>query len=161
MISYAVAVRDGNELFLFLTIARAPAGDVYVNILHGQNGPEWKPWEPHASYHASGQHHQSSFDRKGLVFKRQRPDQNFRGAENVVTMPFPASEAHRLNKPCNSADFHSVLEISTNDLAAANTDISIDVAAPNAGAIIRPGAKIIQQIEFKDAVPWILVTVFV
>jgi hypothetical protein len=32
MINYAVAVRDGDELFLFLTIARAPAGDIYVNI---------------------------------------------------------------------------------------------------------------------------------
>ena len=76
-------------------------------------------------------------------------------------MSFPADEPRRLNKPCDPAKFHSVFEISTNDLAAANADISIDVAEPNEGAIIRPGAKIIRQIEFKDTIPWLLVTVFV
>ena len=67
MINYAVAAHDGDELFLFLTVARAPDGDVYVNIFHRHTEPELKRWKPHASYHASGQHHQKSFNRKALV----------------------------------------------------------------------------------------------
>jgi hypothetical protein len=74
---------------------------------------------------------------------------------------FPCRRAAPSKQALHPAKFHGVFEISTNDLAAANTDISIDVAEPNAGAIIRPGAKIIRQIKFKDTIPWLLVTVLV
>jgi hypothetical protein len=33
---FAVAVRDGLDLFLFLTICRSPSGDVYVNFPRDQ-----------------------------------------------------------------------------------------------------------------------------
>src|SRR2546428_12125560 len=56
---YAVAVRDGG-LFLVACIERSPSGDVYV--LRPRNQP--KEWNPHASYHASGQHHHKSFNHK-------------------------------------------------------------------------------------------------
>jgi hypothetical protein len=157
--TYAVAVRDGNELFQFLTIARSSEGDVYVNILHKQQGSDWERWKPHASYHASGQHHQKSFGRKALIARRQPPDVNFRSAENVVTMPLPADEPRRLNTPCNMTEFYDVFEIQASDLTE-NTQISVDVTEPNGDAIITPGAKIIRQFAFTDAVPWILVTVF-
>jgi hypothetical protein len=52
--AYAVAVRDGADLFLFVALARDPLGDVYVNILHQQQGPGWERWKPHTSYHAFG-----------------------------------------------------------------------------------------------------------
>ena len=49
---YAVAVRDGHELFLFCRIRRTVTGDVYV--LPPRPDPDWNP---HVSYHASGQYH--------------------------------------------------------------------------------------------------------
>ena len=39
---YAVAVRDGADLLLLLTVRRAPPGDVYVSIPY-QEDPEYKP----------------------------------------------------------------------------------------------------------------------
>jgi hypothetical protein len=157
--TYAVAVRESNELFQFLTIARDPQGNVYVNILHNRQGPEWERWKPHASYHASGQHHQKSFGHKSLVFFRQRPDENFRDAVNVVTMAIPVDEPRRLNKPRDTTEFHDVFEIQTTDLAE-DTQIAIDLTEPHGDAIITPGAQIIGQIAFTDAIPRILVTIF-
>jgi hypothetical protein len=56
-------------------------------------------------------------------------------------------------------EFYSVFEIHASDLTK-NTEISVDVTEPNGDAMIPPGAKIIRQCAFKDAIPWILVTVF-
>ena len=58
--TFAIAVRDGTDLFLILSIRRGPKGDVYVNWPR----PHDPKWKPHASFHASGQHHQKSFDHK-------------------------------------------------------------------------------------------------
>jgi hypothetical protein len=157
--TYAVAVGDGVELFLFLTIARSPPGDVYVNILHKQQGSGWERWKPHASYHKSGQHHQKSFGHKALVSHRQQPDASFQDAENVVTMAIPVDEPRRLNNRCQTTDFDEVFEIPLSELDQ-NTQISVDVTEPNGKAIVTPGATIIRQHAFKDTVPWILVTVF-
>jgi hypothetical protein len=157
--NYAVAVRDGVDLFLFLTITRSMSGDVYVNILHNRQGPTWDRWKPHASYHASGQHHQKSFGHKALVFHHQRPDVTFRDTENVVTMDLPVDEPRRLKRPCQTADFDELFEITVGKLTP-NTRISVDVTEPNGRAIITPGARIIWQNAFKDTVPWVVVTVF-
>jgi len=57
--AYAVAVRDGNDLFVVVTICRELKGDLYVNW------PSVAPHlEPHTSYHASGQTHHKAVDRK-------------------------------------------------------------------------------------------------
>jgi hypothetical protein len=156
---YAIAVRYGVELFLFLSVARSSQGDVYVNILHNQHGDDWEYWKPHASYHASGQHHQTSFGHKALVSSRQPPDANFSDAQNIVTMPIRVDEPRRLNTPCQAADFHEVCEIQISELGK-DTLIAVDITEPNGKAIITPGAKIIRQTAFTDAVPWILVTLF-
>jgi hypothetical protein len=57
--SYAVAVRDGEELYLLITVNRE-GDNVYVNSPR----PGEPEWNPHASYHASGQHHAKSFNHK-------------------------------------------------------------------------------------------------
>jgi hypothetical protein len=159
--TYAVVVRDSADLFLFLSLARAASGDVYVNILHNQQGLGWERWKPHSSYHASGQHHQKSFGRKGLVYRRQKPDANFRGTENVVTMGIVRDEARRLNTPCEMTDFQEAFEIPVDQLKPeGRTHISVDLTEPNGKAIISLKAKVIQQYAFKDTVPWILVTLF-
>jgi hypothetical protein len=40
------------------------------------------------------------------------------------------------------------------------TNVAIDVTEPGGEAIITPGAQIVAQHTFSDAIPWILVTVF-
>jgi len=81
ILEVAIAVRDG-DLFFTATVVRATATDVYVN---------WRrdhitDWKPHRSYHASGQHHQKSFDNEFLVKKKQqKPNATFNGTKNLVS----------------------------------------------------------------------------
>jgi len=155
---FAVAVRDGADLSLVLSVCRAPQGDVYVNFPRDHE-PDWKP---HSSYHASGQHHQKSFGQKFLVNHRQEPNANFSGAENVVTTGLALDEILAVKRPFQAGDFQDVFEIPLSELRPEKyrTLISVDVAEPNAQPIITPGATVIRQAVFRDTVPWILVTLF-
>ncbi|HLD63536.1 MAG TPA: hypothetical protein VI913_01435 [Candidatus Peribacteraceae bacterium] len=154
----AVAVRDACDLLVILTVCRSPQGDVYVNFPRDYN-PKWKP---HSSYHASGQHHQKSYNHKALLRNRQRPDTNFRGTENVVTTRVNVDDGHALNITCAPNSFDDVFEIPVAALnaGASCVDLSVDIAEPGSPAIITPGAKILVQSAFKHFVPWILVTLF-
>lgn len=155
---YAVAVRDGEEPFLFLSICRGPQGDVYVNFPRDQE-PDMKP---HSSYQASGQHHQKSFGHKAMVRQRQKPDANFRGTVNVVTIGIASDETRAIQTPCQKAAFKEVFEIPISNLRSEKyrTMISVDTTEAGGSPIITPGAKVILQDVYKDTVPWIQVTLF-
>lgn len=155
---FAVAVRDGVDLMLILSICRGPEGDVYVNFPR-EHEPNWKP---HSSYHASGQHHQKSFGHKYFVSHRQHPNKHFAGTENVVTTGVAVGEPRAINRPCNEADYLAVFEISVDELRPEKyrTYLSVDLTEPNGQLIIPQGAMVIRQIVFQDSVPWIQVTLF-
>src|SRR5260370_33511364 len=57
----AVAVRDEEDLFLWLRIRRARSG-IYYMIPTGRTGPEWKKSDPHATAHQDGRSHRKSYD---------------------------------------------------------------------------------------------------
>jgi hypothetical protein len=154
----AIAVRDGADLFVFLTIRRGPEGDVYVN--NPRTDPNWKP---HTSYHASGQHHHKSFGHKGaLVRLRQKPDASFLGTENVVTQGIASDDPREINWPCEVKDYDDVVEIPVSELRPEEyrTALSVDITDTQGEPIVTVGARIIQQAIFKDTVPWIVVTLF-
>lgn len=155
---FAVAVRDGTDLFLYLTICRGKAGDVYVNFPRDFE-PDWKP---HSSYHATGQHHQKSFDHKALLRHRQKPDTNFRGTENVVITGIASDEPRSFNSLCEEIKFQAVFEIPCGELSLEKyrTFLSVDLAYPIGEPVITPGAKVLRQAVHQDAVPWIIVTLF-
>jgi hypothetical protein len=79
----------------------------------------------------------------------------------MVTMGIAPGEARRLNTPCDVTDFQGVLEIPVNEITPGDrTHIAIDLTDANGTAIITPGSRIIRQTTFKDAFPWLLVTMF-
>ncbi len=45
-------------------------------------------------------------------------------------------------------------------LAKYHTHLSVDITDSNAQLIITPGAKILRQAILKDALPWIVLTLF-
>jgi len=156
--SCAVAVRDENDLFLVLSVCRSMAGDVYVNFPRDYE-PKWKP---HASYHASGQHHQKGFNHAYHICPREKPTTGFHGTENVMTTGIARDEPRAINTPCIAADFDSLFEISLGDLRPEkyHTYLAIDIAEPISPPIIFPGSRVLEQSVFADRVPWIVVTLF-
>ncbi len=155
---YAVAVRDAEDLFLFLRIRRAPTGDAYV--VFPRNNRDG--WDPHSSYHKDGHHHQKSFDRKFMERQGAEPNENFKGTANVVTTPIAASEPRAINMPCKVNEFSRVFEIPLSEVRPEKykTHIAVDLCEPGGQPTIAPGARIVRQAVFDDAVPWILVTLF-
>lgn len=154
---YAIAVRDCEDLKLFLSVCRAPQGDVYVNFPRDHE-PKWRP---HSSYHASGQHHQKSFGRMDVVRQKQKPDGGFQGNENIVTTGIASDEPSAMQSCC-VAEFEDVLEIPTDKLGAEHysTMVSIDLSEPGGSPIITSGAQILWHKVIQDKMPWIHVTLF-
>lgn len=152
----AVVVKE-DDLFLVLTVVRAGTADVYVNWPRDHVSG----WKPHTSYHASGQHHQKSFDRKLDVKREQKPDAAFKGTVCVVSTPIAASEHKDLNIRCKAEDFDDVFEIDANALSAEKYEmlISVDLVEPGVAPALVPGCRVVQQETFRDAEPWIVISV--
>jgi hypothetical protein len=153
--TYAVAVRDGDDLFAVLTVNRKPSGDVYANVLRPHD-PDMKP---HGSYHASGQHHAKTLNHKAFVRRLQPPDENFRGNATVEHVLIGSNDHRLINVPCQPSDFTDVFEIPCGDMKGIkNGRLSVDICEPGVGHVNVPGEKVLRQAVFKDAVPWIVVT---
>jgi hypothetical protein len=145
-------VRDGAELFTYLT-----EGDIYVNW--PRDDPNWKP---HASFRASGQHHQKSHNKKMALAYCEKPDANFRGARMLAGTPISADEPRKIDRPCQLADFDDALEIPHGDLRPEKyrNMITVEIVEWNHVADIVPNGRIVRQAVFKDAVPWIVLTLW-
>lgn len=155
---YAVAVRDGADLFLFLDIRRGPGGDVYVN--HLTTG--WlRGWNPHTSKHKSGEGHERGFKDTFGVRRGQKIDASFRGVENVIVRGIARDEPRGLGIPCVPSDFVGVMEIPIDKLRPERyrTSLSVDITEGKPMPISTPGTQP-QQKVFDDDVPWIVVTLY-
>jgi hypothetical protein len=152
---YAVAVRDGGDLLMLVTIRRSRQ-NVYVNIPR----PHLPDWQPHASYHASGQRHQVSFGCKFDVQAHPCPDE-FRGQQNVVTLLISPTETRAVNLACNPADFHQTFEIAKADIAPKGARLAIDLVEPGLGPLTPcPDATLVRESAFADSEPWIVVSLW-
>lgn len=155
MNTIAIAVRD-FELYLEASIVRKAASDVYLNFSRDHD-PAWKP---HASYHASGQFHHKSYGMKlAPPALGDKPDHTFRGTKNVCSFGVATGE-HLLQPKCDPSEFNDVFEIPVALLRPERhtTYVYTDLAEPGVAPILYPGASILKQAEFKDAEPWIVVT---
>src|SRR5258708_13438470 len=75
---YAVAIRDGSNLWLTLWVRRSRKGDVFVLVPRAE-----RKWTPHASYHVDGTLHVKSYNRVSVSTKRQALTGTFKGPQNV------------------------------------------------------------------------------
>jgi hypothetical protein len=158
---FAIAVRDGPELFLWIRIRRSGRTDIYYMIPTGRSGPEWKKWNPHGSYHGGGQVHHKSFDRKMVQAQRQQPNAGFKGQEHLVVRPISSDEPRAFGVVCNPAEFDEIMELSVSIISSDKyrTSISIDLTDANTRPNPPVLGPLIAQHAFKDAVPWIWVSV--
>jgi ribosomal protein L30 len=76
---YAVAVREGSDLWLTLWVRRSPKGEFFVMVPRADRG-----WDAHVSYHLDGTFHSKSYGRVGLE-KKLQPLMGgpFRGTEHL------------------------------------------------------------------------------
>ena len=139
--SIAIAVRD-TDLFLMATVVREQTSDVYVNWPRTHE-PDWKP---HASYHASGQHHQKSFGKALGIQHKQKPDAHFKGTKAVVSFGVATGEPKAVSVPCDSSDFTAVFELPAALVRpeAYRTFVYVDLVEPGHEPTLFPGGTILK-----------------
>jgi hypothetical protein len=156
MHTIAIAVR-GVNLHLEASVVRKTASDIYLNF-HRDHDPTWNP---HGSYHASGQFHHKSYGQKfASPVLGQKPDSNFKGTKNMASFGLAAGEHLLLNQPCDPSLFDEVFEIPAQLLRPEkySTYVYTDLVEPGVSPTLYPGATVLKQTTYKDAEPWIVVT---
>ena len=153
---YGVAVRHDADLRLLCRIRRSPRGDVYFRL------PRDEPdWDPHASYHQDGRRHVKSHDGTYLISQLQRPDEVFRGTEGLYAMAIQPGEVMLLRTQCRPEEFSEVFEIDYAEIPREeHHTLAVDLVEPGYSAIPVLGREAIVQRIFRDAAPWILVTLW-
>lgn len=158
--AYAVAVRDGGNLWLCLRIKRSAKGDCYVCFpLAGAHV------NPHASYHRDGRVHHKNHNYAAHVRKKQKPDSSFQGAENILVTPLSATHARGTNSISRPEQFSDVFEIPIECLDSGvtnigNTFISVDLVEAGGTTLDQPGHAVKLQKRFGGHIPNILVTLW-
>jgi hypothetical protein len=102
--AYAVAIEKNGGLWITLWVKHASKGDIHV-FQPRQNGS----WNPHTSYHRSGQYHYKSYGQ--IRFRRalQSPiAENFRGTEHLGNYNGHGTGAGAIY---DNADFDGVIVI--------------------------------------------------
>ena len=152
---YAVAVRDGPELFLVCRIRRTVTGDVYV--LPPRPDPAW---HLHVTYHACSHARANPDTPPYHVSHWHRSGTHSQGVRPMSAMGMTASGPRLTHAPCQVEDYADVFEIAVSDLRPdpGGTMLSVDLTAPSGQPSLAPGARVLRQAIFRDATPWIMIT---
>jgi hypothetical protein len=150
---YAVAVRDGGELWLTTWIRRSPKGDIYVLIPRNDSD-----WNPHTSYHRDGTFHSKSFRHKTLfgARKRQPLTDKFRGVEHIGM--FAGHGPKTVGAICDPLMFSGVMEVPPGILGPRDGFVAVDLIEPGCEPLELYNLVFREQV-FRDSVPWIVIRV--
>ena len=151
---YAIAVDDGDALWLVLWIRRAASGDVYVIYPHGPTGGN-----PHFSYHADGRFHSKSYGRVTWKQQRQPISPTFSGCEHIAA--FSGYGPSSVGAICEPGMYSAVVCVPQGVLGPRDGCIVIDLLGAGASAHEWQISdhRLIEHRIFDDQVPAISVRV--
>ena len=150
---YAVAVREGSDLWLTLWVRRSRKGEFF--IMHPKGVQDW---DPHTSYHLNGNFHMKSYDRKVLPSQKFQPlTGKFRGSEHlgVYYGHLPKS----VGGICDPRDFSGVVEVPPGVLGPRHGGITVDLVEPGHNPMKSHLTRIVTRQVFRDILPWVVITV--
>jgi hypothetical protein len=148
---YAVAVPEGDNLWLTTWVRRAAKGDVYVLIPRTDG-----VWNPHASYHRDGTAHAKSYNHKMSLSKKQPLTAAFKGSENLGM--FLGHSPKNVGAICDPSMFSKVIEVPPGILGPKDGFVAVDLVEPGCDPIDLYNPVILTQV-FKDSTPWIVIRV--
>ena len=149
---YAVAVREGSDLWLTLWVRHSPKGEFFVMLSRGR-----KDLDTHMSYHLDGTVHTKSHGRKVIVQKRQPLTRAFRGSEplGMYGGHFPKS----VGAICDPMAFSGVIEVAPGVLGPKHGVAMVDLVEPGHEPMVSTPIQIVTQQVFRDILPWVVITV--
>ena len=149
---YAVAVREGPDLWLVLWVRRSRKGEFFV-LLPRVN----RDWDVHASYHLDGTRHLKSHGGKVLPTKCQPLTGPFRGTESLVT--FAGYAPKSVGAICDPTAFSGVVEMEPGFLGPRDGQITVDLVEPGCQPPTNTWIKIARREVFRHTLPWVVITV--
>lgn len=149
---YAVAVREGSDLWLTLWVRRSPKGEFFIMVPRGDRG-----WTPHTSYHLDGTLHMKSHDHTVLPTKRQPLTKTFRGTEHLgVSYGHGPKSVGAIYDP---TAFAGVVEVAPGVLGPCHGWVAVDLVEPGCEPTSLPWSQIVQREVFRDILPWVVITI--
>lgn len=131
----AVAVRDGADLRLVLSVKRNSRGEFFVLVPH----PNGK-WDAHLSYHRDGKLHIKTHKQRPTPDVQRQPlSGQFSGREHLGKFLVKVSEVI-----CDPNKFTEVMEVPANELEPSDSFVAVDLVAPGAEAM--PEEELLGQI---------------
>jgi hypothetical protein len=149
---YAVAVREGSDLWLTLWVRRSRKGEFFVMTPRCD-----RDWDPHTSYDLDGTFHMKSHDTKMLSQKKQPLTGEFRGTEHLGA--YMGHGPKSVGAICEPAAFAGIVEVAPGVLGPRNGQVVVDLVEPGYEPLSWPFAKAPQQIIFKDILPRVVIRV--
>ena len=119
---YAVAIRDGADLWLTMLVRCSPKGEVFV-MYPGGNARG----DAHASYHIDGTFHHKSHGGKWHVEKRQPLTASFQGREHLGAY---AGHGKSTGAVCDPSAFDEVAIVEPDILGPRDGSVMIDLVEP-------------------------------
>ena len=149
---YAVAIRDGSNLWLTLLVRRSPKGEIFVVFPRAE-----RKWTAHASYHQSGAHHMKSYGQVSVRRQGQPLTGPFKGAENVGCFGGHATNL----ETCDPALFDGVVEVAPGVLGPTRGTVCVDLVEPGCQPVTAlPAHKIVQRQVFTNLEPHVVITIY-
>jgi hypothetical protein len=117
---YAVAIRDGADLWLTMWVRCSPKSGIYVFYPRADGG------NPHASYHLDGTYHHKSYGMKGIRQKRQPLTAAFRESE---PMGLFAGHGKSTGAICDPTVFDGVVIVGPGIFGPKHGSVGVDLIA--------------------------------
>ena len=155
---YAVAVREGSDLWLTLWVRRSRNGEFFVMVPRAD-----RDWDVHASYHLDGTLHMKSHGRKVLPPQKHQPLTGaFRGTQNLGM--FSGHGPKSVGSVCDPTAFSGVVEVAPSVLGPRDGVVIVDLLEPGLVELgceepIPFGAHIVRREVFHDTSPWIVIRI--
>jgi ribosomal protein L30 len=147
---YALAFRDGDDIWMTLWVKRSPKGEFFV--MTPSNNLKW---DYHFSYHLDGTKHMKGRGRTFSVPKGQRLDGVFRGTENLGSHGGHSPKS--VGAVCDPNAFSGVMEVPPGLLGPADGQVIVDLVEPGCEPL--SWQNVVRQEIFKDVVPWVVVRI--
>ena len=149
---YAVAVRDGADLWLGLWLKRNKKGEFVILIPRTD-----RDWDPHWTYHLDGRFHAKSHGRIVLEKKLQPLTGPFRGTEHLGSLMGYGPKS--VGAICDPAMFTGIVEVPIAVLGPIHGNVVVDLVEPGHEPLTWYGPLVLSMV-FRDFVPWVVFRVF-
>ena len=148
---YAVAIRDGSDLWLTMWVRCSRKGEIFIMYPRGN-----REWDAHASYHLDGTFHQKSHRMKHLSQKRQPLTEAFRGSEPLGNY---GGHGKGSGAVCDPRVFDGVVIVEPGILGPIHGSVAFDLAEP--GYVRKPEPGVTErQVFLRGARPSVIITIY-